>query len=115
MKPLMKQPKDSRPIEPLATLALARRYSPAALARRDVCPARFHKWLRRYTWECIWSGIVAGHRGGIPVLDRTHADAPWFKQRCAMLGLDCYTGDIVGPEGRTNKPRTVSPLYMVPA
>ena len=85
-------------------------YTTEELERREVDPRAFRLWLRRYVEQCQASGIVRGFKRGLPLLDMGYSMAPWFKQRCAMLGLDPHNGRIVGPEGRTSRPRSHSAL-----
>ena len=75
-------------------------YSDEALERRDTCPRYFWRWAWYYVEDCAISGIVLGFMNGVPVLDKSKAGAPWFKQRCAALGLDPASGEIVGKFGR---------------
>ena len=87
-----------------------RLYTDEALEEREVEPRDFRRWLRGYVADCQASNIVQGFKRGLPVLDMAYAVAPWFKTRCSLLGLDPFTGKIVGDEGRTSRPRTHSAL-----
>ena len=85
-------------------------YSTEELERRGVDPPSFRAWLARYVEMCEMSGIVLRFNRGVPVLNRQHADAPWFRTRCSILGIDPHNGRIVDTEGRTSRTRTHSAL-----